>query len=505
MKLFRNITLSLALAGACAVSAAPDLPVKTVNGKEYYYFEVPSKTTIYSLTRQLGYTRDEIIKYNPQVKDGLRAGDTLYFPVVREEEQAEKEEVALEVEAVDEVEEAAEEVEAAEDKSAVTENSEVTEAPVEPVADDEEVTIAEEIEEIDEPVEEIPEESVNVGVMLPFMLEAEGMTRQTENNTNFYRGMLLAVNDLASASDMKINVFAYDTEGSAATVERLMANGGLPRLDYIIAPGDSASIERIASVADSMDATVVNLFAVKNESHKRHESILQANIPSRSMYDRAMEGFCDRYAGSKVIILNPTDIHVDKSEFTDELMDCLVKKGIPYERINFEGKLTPESLSELPVSNYVFVPTGGSREVLMRILPTLSAYRAAFPDQDISLFGYPEWVTHRGEIKDQLHKLNAVVYSRFSTNLDSDAVRNVRAQYKQWFGSQMPQSVPNSVLLGYDTMAWIISASLNGLTEPYEGVQNTFKILETEGAGNVNNALYFLNFRSNGAIEPIVL
>ncbi len=60
---------------------ALDLPTKEINGKSYFYYEVQPKETIYSLCKQLGITKDEIIKYNPSVADGLRANQMLYFPV----------------------------------------------------------------------------------------------------------------------------------------------------------------------------------------------------------------------------------------------------------------------------------------------------------------------------------------------------------------------------------------------------------------------------------------
>ena len=63
------------------VAATLNLPVKTVNGRRYYYHVVQPKETIYSLSRQLGVERDDIVKYNPSVIDGLRANETLYFPV----------------------------------------------------------------------------------------------------------------------------------------------------------------------------------------------------------------------------------------------------------------------------------------------------------------------------------------------------------------------------------------------------------------------------------------
>lgn len=481
MTSLRRFALMLALAAAAAAMAeAPDLPRRMVNGKEYYYYEVPAKETIYSIGRKFGYTRDDIIKYNPQVKDGLRAGDVLFFPV---EEDAVPEGVQIE-----------EPMQPAEIMA--------PEPEPEPVKEPEKAQVAPEpliVEEV-KPAEE--GEAINVAVMLPFMLQNENMTRQAENNTHFYQGVLLAINDLAPKSEYKINLTALDTAASADTVTALLPQ--VAAMDYIIAPGDSACIERIAIAADRTDATVINLFGVKYCGETRHESVLQANVPRNEMYALAVDAFCKQYAKKHIIIAHPTDVKSDKSDFVQLLTAALVKHGIPYEQIDFEGRLSPELLAELPGREYVVVPTGASRETLLRVMPTLLAYQEAHPEASVELFGYPEWVAHRGEIKDNLHKLNAVIYSRFSQDLDSPAARHIHNSYKEWFGTELPQTVPNTVLLGYDTMAWLISAAENGITEPYEGVQNTFKVTSAK-AGDVNHALYFLRFNANGSVDAQIL
>lgn len=486
--------MSFALCGATLLAETPDLPVRVVNGKEYYYYEVPSKATIYSISKKFNYTRDEILKYNPQVRDGLRAGDVLLFPVA----------AVAEVEEIEPVEEAA--VEEA--------TEEAVEEVVEEVAEE---TVEEAAEAVEEPVavaavapvvpvlsiatvEPSESDNLNVAVMLPFMLNAENMTRQAENQTNFYRGMLLAVNDLAANSGFNINLNVFDTECSADVVKAQLNRPEFAEMDYIIAPGDSLCLEYIAGRADRGASTVVNLFAAKNESHLRHESIVQGNIPSDDMYKRAIEAFCSEFAGRKAIILNPTDLHADKADFIDDLTKSMVAAGIPYEEIKFTGRLAPELLAELPQGNYIFVPTGSTREILMRIIPTLVAYKNASVAHDIRLFGYPVWVTMRGEIKDNLHKLNTMIYSRFSSELDDSNVKRVSDEYRQWFGCDMPSEVPSTVLLGYDTMAWILSAASNGLTEPYEGLQNSFKVKGIDGAGNVNTGLYFITFGTDGKV-----
>lgn len=89
---FSRFTIAAILMGAASVfalhAAVKDLPVKTVNGRLYHYYEVPAKETVYSLCYKLDISKDEMIRHNPSVADGLRAGMTLFFPVEESVETA---------------------------------------------------------------------------------------------------------------------------------------------------------------------------------------------------------------------------------------------------------------------------------------------------------------------------------------------------------------------------------------------------------------------------------
>ncbi len=84
MKLSRLSALAALMTGISIFSldaAVKDLPIKTINGHSYYYYDVPSKETVYSLCHKLGISKEEMIRCNPAVADGLKAGMTLFFPV----------------------------------------------------------------------------------------------------------------------------------------------------------------------------------------------------------------------------------------------------------------------------------------------------------------------------------------------------------------------------------------------------------------------------------------
>ena len=72
-----------ALSIAPSIADVSQLPTCDVNGVTYHFYDVAPKETVYSLCRKLGITKEELIKYNPSVADGLKAGAKLYFPAAQ--------------------------------------------------------------------------------------------------------------------------------------------------------------------------------------------------------------------------------------------------------------------------------------------------------------------------------------------------------------------------------------------------------------------------------------
>lgn len=509
MKILRHAAVTLAAFAALSAAAFTlDLPVETINGKDYYVYRVVPKETVYSITRKLGITRDQLIEANPAVADGLRAGETLLFPVTEPKgalpkiadiiEQSEQESPAKE--APQEPQKSLESQDSQSSQESQSSQSsqssqEPAQAPEEPAQAPQESTQA---------AAQEPADTVSIAIILPFMLENQSITKSAENFTNFYKGFLLAANQLTAQSQTPVSIAAYDTEASAEKIAELIASPAVRNASYIIAPDDAVAINSIVAVTDSTDAMVLNLFAVKNDGYLTHESLMQGNISHDSMYATAIDGLCRAAAGKKVIMLNATDIPAEKAKFTTELTAKLVTSGIPYEKIDYTGKLTEQDLAQLPAGkDYLFIPTSHSREALMRILPALEDFKAM--NSSATLFGYPEWIVLQGDIKDRLHKLNTTIYSRFAADPASDKYKTVAAAYEETYGAPLERSIPNQALLGFDAASWILRAAEAGAEEPYTGVQNSFKFKEIDGGGFENTSLYFITFAPEGAIEVTLL
>lgn len=78
----------------CSVSLAAslNLPTQQIGNKKFYIYKVGSKETIYGISKKLNIPKEDIIKYNPSVAEGLKAYQTLFFPI--EDFKADKKEAS---------------------------------------------------------------------------------------------------------------------------------------------------------------------------------------------------------------------------------------------------------------------------------------------------------------------------------------------------------------------------------------------------------------------------
>ena len=594
---FSRFTIAAILMGAASVfalhAAVKDLPVKTVNGRLYHYYEVPAKETVYSLCYKLDISKDEMIRHNPSVADGLRAGMTVFFMVEESAETAVHPSAApgrvvshhvqkgetifgiahkygVNTEAVIEQNpvlknglKAGQTIQITVPGTAV-EPKVAESAPAQPAqeqpagvkgyivkkketfysiavanglsvaaleAANPGVTSLKEGQVLNIPVREVPAEtvadasaaptgdksvaeaaadsvtvaaadkSVSLAVMLPFMLNEESPSKNACRYTEFYKGLLLAVDSLRN-NGTPIHVTAYDTEGSVLKVREALTDSTFRRHNAIIAPDNSAQMAILAEYGKNNNVKVVNTFIVRDDSYLTNPDMVQANLPSQLMYRKAIDALMERFENATPVFLNIKGTTGDKADFVGELRKSLDAKGKTYMEVEADGRLTVADLKPLPADgNYVFVPATGRQADLNKLMPGIIEWRDQAVTPTVQLFGYPEWTTFRGETLENMHNLNTTVYSRFYTDEESTRTKDIDARYKQWYGARMENAVPRLGLLGFDTGMFVIPYMLNG-GDKYDGVQNGYYLVRSgENGGAYNDALYFVTFRPGNVTD----
>lgn len=646
----RGLAAALLILAAYAPAIAIDLPVTTVNGKDYYYYDVQPNETLFSLSQRLGISREEIINYNPGVDGDLKAYTRLYFPVesglstisagdhITSTHVVAKGEtlygvskkygisvdrlIALNPSARDGIKSGdklvilqEDTVPATTDKTTRSQggthtiakgetlyriavnngitveqllaanpdldaynysegtvlnipgndnsvrnagNVTVVDADLRPVDTPETtkrsnrtsgdlaqlranavevsvdnlggktekdsnessttVTPSENISRTqsetfsdtsaDEAVVKDASAPFNIAVMLPFNLDREKVEKEAENFTEFYRGFLLAAQNL-SQSGRQVNIHAYDTRGDLDTVKELMARDEMAAMDIFVAPAATTELDYIISQADSDRQFIFNTFAVRNNAYLTNPNVIQANIPHTMMYQRAIDAFMHEMEGRTPIFIQRIGATADKEEFTSMLKSQLADKGIEFKEITYDHALKDEDFEVFDTSgSYVIVPLSSSASEFNKLVPQAKRFKDTLKsEKDLALFGYPEWLTFRGDRKDNLGALNATIYSRFYYDDTYYPARRVVDAYRQAYGRDINSAVPSQALMGYDVASFIIKSLRNnngdfhiGIT-PYEGMQTDFNFSDTNCEGLVNTSVELIKFRDGGFTE----
>lgn len=566
-----------------AFAAVEDLPITEVDGKKFYYYEVQPRETIYGLSNKLGLTRDDILRYNPSIVDGLKAGQKLLFPVkdgVKAQSVSNRSARMHKVErgetlygisnryglTVDELIELnpvvkdglktgqvinvsrPEKTEADNTKpdtpaqrspimpsqaftrvdEATTPTPTPTPAPAETVnvptilppgtpkpevKEMPEVVTApapqviEDIVEEEPPVLTPPKQNLypaKIAVLLPFELTTSQPSKQARRYLEFYKGMLMAVDTLSNPS-APIVMRTYDTTNG---VEPILSQPGLQDVQVIIGPGSEEDLAILEPWADEKGITVLNAYVVKDEGYLDHPNVMQCNTPQKNLYEGTVRELLSRYGSYTPVFIKREGGPDERSEFVEMARSEFMQQGIMPKEITYTNKLTEVDLKGLdPMVSYIFIPYTAKQVELNQMLPalvTLHDQRTAMGD--ITLFGYPEWITFRGETLKNMHQLNTVVFSRFFNDTEDPESRDLEDRFYEFYGTQMERAIPRQAIFGYDMGRFAINAlrtnggDFRAATPLLDGVQNAYRVSHSGSRGLYNDALYFITYRPSGLI-----
>lgn len=560
------------LAGSALSAAALDLPVRRINGSDQYYYEVRHGDTVYGLAKKLGISRDEIVRFNPSAADGLREGSTLYFPVKKFADKggapatptqgdetlfrykvkrgetlfglshrfgvSPERLVELNPSSNDGIK-AGEYLLIPVKGETAPESADLTPLPTpaptpapapapapEPAPIAAPVPAPAPVPVPEDPVVEADVESVtlagSVAVLLPLMLDEAQPGKVALRSSDFVKGLMLAAREMG-AGGLPVKIKVYDTKGSRDEVARLMGDPDISDADVIISPEDEQTLAAILSKATE-DAYIFNILAVQDTAYMTHDNVLQANIPHDRMYETAMRGLLETYAGYTPVFLICKGGRSEKIGFTNYAREEFARQGIAPVDLTFEGMLTQRELEGLdPTGKYVFIPASGSLSEFNKFGKALRTFRENAADpHSVALFGYPDWTIFRNDAAEALHELEATFYSRFYADEQSDQVREFNRSFTSAFGSEPMSVVPSQAMLGYDAARFIITdiRENKGVFSPeipssYVGLQSAFRFEEASVAsdggepenesGPVNTALYLITYLpGNGVVSRVL-
>ena len=235
---------------------------KVASTENYVFYDVKPKQTMYSLTRKLNVTEEELVLLNPALKDGLKAGMVLKLPVAKTEEEN--------IDVVDAV---------IIDKFNFLENAN-------------------------------PENVSNIVLMLPFKLNEINMDsisqtkeklqkdRLLEYATDFYTGSLMALDSIKNLG-YSVNVKVIDNGGSASTTRSAIYDNDFSDVHAVIGPFLDGNVEVVASELKSDGIPVISPLTSKKVDHRN----VYQTIPDKDLLEEKMLEFMKKNGQDKNVII----------------------------------------------------------------------------------------------------------------------------------------------------------------------------------------------------------
>ena len=351
--------------------------------------------------------------------------------------------------------------------------------------------------------------SINVALMLPFMLNNSVETKQSKLYTEFYKGFLLALKDVNERyNDNEINVYTYDTEGTTDKLMSILSIDEVKEMDLIFAPDVLEQLDSISSFSKSNGIYVVNTFSVKDENYDNNPYMFQINIPQDNMYADVCDWISKDLKDYEVVFIHKKGNA--KKDIADNLKGYLEQERRTVKEVEYSSVLTCEELLEVVNVNEktLFIPTSGTKASLSQMIPALKKLKDENPMMESAVVGYPEWSVYMEDWKQDFHTINAHFYSRVFVDEKAKDFEKFNSEYLKWYGEDLIESTPCFGYLGYDTGKYFLSEmckngkDFNQNSSEYVGLQSLFEFDRINSwSGFVNQALYLVHFTSNDKIE----
>ena len=428
-------------ASQVAPQTPPVSPTEEVTG--LVVMTVEPKQTVYSILKMTGWTEEEFYHYNPHVRGGLKAGQTIFIP----------------------------------DVTLANNRATPSFAPG---------------------VGNIAAQATDVVLTLPFSNDAQ------HRFSDYYEGFLLMLKE-AKAEGASVNLHVFDC-GDPHLANTISEIRSLPKIDLMIGGVSHNSVDLLAQIAKEKGTLYVVPFTSKNMSVKASGDtyIYQINTPHNLLYDVAVDKFLSQYRDYDVHFLQFDGDSEEKTDFVNLLKQKLKRAGRSYtESPHASASSTMSDLLAKPKPT-VIVPTSGSYSAAQTTLVAITEVTNTEEDsqsEQLTVFGYPEWQTYVSQLEALFHRTGTTFYTTFFPNPRHKGYQSFEREYISWFGHGIGTTFPRYSILGYDTGYYFLMPGLkSAVTGPssnsrrdtlYEGIQSKFDFQST-GSNLYSNLGVFL-------------
>ena len=434
--------------------------------QEEIEYTVQKRETMYRICRKFDITSSELLKWNPELRNGVKAGMVIKIPVATTEE------------------------------TIIQENKNPDEREVNAL-----LSAPRDIERV---------ERIRVALLLPFMAGDTTRASATARFVEYYEGFLLAVDSLKEMGT-SIELSVYDTGEGTRQVRQILEEEALADANLIIGAVQNDQIGLIAKFAQEKDIKYVIPFTSRNDDVLSNANVYQVNTPHSYLYSKAAQAGCDLFRDQNIILVDIKDAEV-KTDFVKAFKTEMSQRGIPFKELSYNGETFAEEVEALMTHDKrnVILPTSASLDAVNKIKAPLRMLSELKEEEKepylVTLFGYPEWQTYTRSSLEDFYALDTYIYSNFYADNLSPEVHAFYREYKDWFSKSLINTFPKYGILGFDTGMFFLGAirtygsnfedNLDKIR--YKSIQTGFDFHRVNNWGGfINTNLFIVHYKND--------
>ena len=341
--------------------------IEKIDGKEYYIHTVKKGQTLYMISKAYGVDVNDVIRENPEVKEGIKAEQKLRIPANRPSEPPQKKV----------------------QKTVVQEPKEqVPEPPPLPVV---EIPCGQDRSGL--------KDVYNVALMMPFYLgevekidtvnppsDIESAYRSLQF-IQFYEGFLLALDSLKKTG-ASIQLYVYDITKDTLATRRILKNPEMKKMDLIIGLLFHRNFQIVAAFAQKNNIPIVNPLSERGQIITGNPWVFKI-FPSQETRIRELSEFLSKaYPDGNIIILR--DVQYKDTEEPETLSKLCAERNMNVQSMVGYGSAFGAFSKE---KENILIAFSENKVFSIELLTKLNEFRN---DYKLTLFGMPRWDKSEG-------------------------------------------------------------------------------------------------------------
>lgn len=443
------------------------------SSQEFAYHKVEKKQTLYSICKKYGVTEEDIYKYNPNARYGIKAGESLMIPIghvdspdrqsvdfvfhtVKQNETLSSICMLYRVDINDLIKYNPSAKTDFKPGMVLTLPKSDSFAPSNDIADESDRTSQTDLVRIEaqknpdyKPCESYyhnKSKTIKVGLLLPLYIDQNEtklsaykldpnknslFSKNSESIFEYYEGTLMAIRDY-QLRGYNIELCVYDTENNKEKTNSICADPELKNLDIIIGPLYTDNVVRVAKFAKDNQIAMVSPFAVKNDILKENPYLFQFTPGPATSIEQTAQYF-STLDDSNVVLVYDNNSSATPAEITLQRNYRDIIKKIPnlsLKEINYDNGGSSLLKSALnPMQTNVILMTSNTEVFISKVINYLTNLQKN-EKYKIVLFGAQHWEKINNIDVEFLQNMNFSYRSANFIDYNNDKVKNFVSEFR---------------------------------------------------------------------------